>query len=56
MTMRKELVGCNGSKALPHETIAYLKSEEHPFRCPLCEAMDKIDDLTHQLSVEKANA
>jgi hypothetical protein len=54
--MRKELVGCNGSKALPHETIAYLKDEAHPFRCPLCDAMDTIDNLKHDLSVEKAHA
>jgi hypothetical protein len=54
--MTKELAGCSGNKALPHEPIAYVKDEEHPFRCPLCEAMDRIDALEHELKVERANA
>jgi hypothetical protein len=54
--MKNELAGCNGSKNLPHEPIAYVKDVEHPFRCPLCEAMDRIDTLEHDLKVERANA
>jgi len=54
--MKPELAGCNGNKALPHEPIAYVKDAQHPFRCPLCEALDKLDTANHLLGVEMSRA
>lgn len=45
------LVACEGHKGLPHEPITYLFNADHPYRCPLCETLDQLDDATHALSL-----
>ena len=44
------LVACEGHKGLPHEPITYLFNADHPYRCPLCETLDRIDDLEHDIA------
>lgn len=50
------LVPCQGSKHNPHEPITYAQDPNQPWRCPLCEALDTVDELTQKLSRESANA
>jgi len=50
------LVACEGHKGLPHEPITYQMDTDHPYRCPLCDALDQLDDANHQLEVKRAAA
>lgn len=41
----RRLVACEGGKGYPHEPITYQYDVDHPYRCPLCDALDHVDEL-----------
>jgi hypothetical protein len=45
----RRLVACEGNKSYPHQPITYPYDCDHPYRCPLCEALDRVDELEQQL-------